>query len=295
MKRHERRPLLLAQVACAFVMWISAGIYVNDCSTNATFKHDFDNAQPIEALSALGYQNIFAGLLLASLVAQLWLPQLTEERRTAGEGAIESITQLLTATARTLSNGSAIPEGVHVVGFFHLAVADYLMPVTAATSSGKYISDKKSVISISLTSGGLRPFVISRAFKSKVVLCEEQPVHRSEEERRYKVPDYRDIIGAPVFEYGDSTRPIGTISFGSDHPEAETHLALAEDTVERVASVVAHLWHLVGRRDPKIRELERELSQAIKDHANPEPVIDLPTVTGKDEIDTPGPAEPGPS
>jgi hypothetical protein len=294
MRRRGSRPLLLAQIAFGFVMWISAGVYVNDCSANSTFKRDFDKVQPVEALGALGYQNVFAGLLLVSLAAQLWLPQLTEERRKAGEGAIESITQLLAATARNLSVGPAAP-GIHVVGFFHLAVADYLMPVAAATPDGKYMPDKRAVISISLTTGSSRPFVISRAFKSKMVFWEEQPGNLSREERRYNVPGYRDIIGAPVFEYGDATHPIGTISFGSDHPEAETEFALAEDTVERVALVVAHLWHLVGRRDPKVREMERELSQAIKDHAKPESVVPLSAPTDRDMVAAPDPAEPGSS
>jgi hypothetical protein len=292
MRRREGRLLLLAQIAFAFVMWISAGIYVNDCSTNSTFKHDFDKVQLPQAVGALGYQNVFAGLLLVSLIAQLWLPQLTEEQRKAGEGAIESITELLTATARTLSNGVADAEDLQVVGFFHLAVADYLMPVTVAKPNGKYIPDKKSVISISLTSAGSRPFVISRVFKDRVVLWEEQPLHRSVEEKRYKVPDYQDIIGAPVFDYGDATHPIGTISFGSNHPEAVTQFALAEDTVERVASVVAHLWHLVGRRDRKVRELESELRQAIKDHTTPEPVVTLSAAPDKDEVGAPESEEP---
>jgi len=42
MKRRGSRFLLSAQIGFGFVTWISAGIFVNDCTSNKTFKQDLD-------------------------------------------------------------------------------------------------------------------------------------------------------------------------------------------------------------------------------------------------------------
>jgi hypothetical protein len=259
--KRERRLMWGAIILAAnFAIWISAGLYISDLTATEP-SNDFEEGWYIAALESVGWGHLFGVVLLGSLAAQLVLRQRSHSRQPTGEKAVKSLESLLIASARSLPHRRA--STVHVSGFVHLVVGDYLVPLCATNSGGVYMPDRKSVISLS-EAGGKNPFVIVRAYKERRIIVDEAPRERTQVEIDNSVPRYGAIVGAPLYDHFDPGRVIGTISFGSNRPEEKTKFKDAEDTVEKIAEVASYLWALVRPHDPIVRELESNLHNKIR-------------------------------
>lgn len=259
--RRERRYFWALILLANFAVWIFAGLYVTDCGSVET-THDLSKGYYVNAVVSVGWGNLLAAALIVSLAAQLWLPRYSSKRQRTSQRTTDSIKTLISTTSRWFAHRH--PHTPDISAFVHLLVDDYLLPLCTASSSEHYMSDERTVISISQAANAESPFVIAEAVNKRCVVVRDIAGAQNLTELEYNVQPYRAIIGSPIYDRSDPTRIIGTLSFGSNQPEDITRFTDVEDTVNRIAEVISHLWSLVEPRDPIVNDLQSMLKDAAR-------------------------------